>query len=108
MSEERKPFDVIDGGGKPRRKKFADYDNHKWTVFDCPVCKREDEVETSQLMVIVRGALTDGRKLNLDLATQKELICTRCYKLNRGGMLYKPGLVAVLDEDEGWVRLDKV
>lgn len=108
MSDKEHKFEVIDGGSQPRRKKFADYDNDKWKVFDCPVCKREDGVEWSQTAVIVRGALTDGRKVSLDMSTEKELVCTRCLKLERGGLQYKPGLIAVWDEDEGWVRLDKV
>lgn len=108
MVDERKPFEVIDGNATPRRTQFAEIGGDKWTVFDCPVCKREDGIEQSQCAVIVRGALTDGHKVSLDYSTERELICTRCFKLDRAGLRFKPGLIAVWDEEDGWTRLDQI
>lgn len=108
MTNGRKPFEVIDGDATPRRETFATFDGSEWTIFECPVCRREDGVEHSQLAVIVRGVLSDGRKVSVEYATEKELVCTRCFAMKRGGLHYKPGLVAVWTEREGWVRLDKI
>lgn len=109
MADDRKPFGVIDGGGKPARSTFKREQGKDWTLFDCPICRREDGVEWSQLARIVRGALTDGEFISLEYATEETyLVCTRCLAMGRAGLQYKPGCVALWFEGEGWVRLEKI
>lgn len=102
-------FNVIDGGATPdprrRRRAALDYpDADNVQDLHCPRCKSEDGEISTETAVVYRGAVTDGRHVDLSCATRGPyLICTRCLMLGRAGMHGELGAIALWEPGIGFV-----